>query len=355
MKKIRVGIVAGGQSSEHEISCVSAGGVLAAIDRDRFEPVLIGITKSGKWVLPASDTELQIRGTVLPEIPESAPLLCADLNGFSDHASLLNLDVIFPVLHGPYGEDGTFQGACEIAGLRYVGSGVLASAAAMDKSFAKAIFAAAGLNVARGLVVHQRDWSTHQKDIIADIHNLGFPVFVKPARGGSSRGTFKVKDSSDLITAITEALTFDSKVLVEEAIVGREIECGVLQVAGVVRVSQPGEVLIAPKYDFYDFHAKYLDGATRFVTNVELPGNLATQIAEQAHSAFNALGCEGLARVDFFLSDDQKIIINEINTMPGFTSTSVFPQMWQAMGIEYSALISILLDSALSRSTSVTR
>lgn len=355
MTKIRVGIVAGGQSSEHEISCVSAGGILASIDRSKFDPVLLGITKSGKWVLPNPDLDLTIKNGALPVIPEGSPLICADINEFTAHTQPLKLDVLFPVLHGPYGEDGTFQGACEVAGIRYVGSGVLASAAAMDKSFAKAIFAAAGLSVAEGFVIHSRDWPHSAQAVKAQVEKLGLPVFVKPARGGSSRGTHKVKSADQLDSAIGDALSFDSKVMVEQAIVGREIECGVLEISGKVSVTEPGEVRISPEHEFYDFQAKYLDGATSFTTQVELPGDSAAKISDQARIAFQALGCEGLARVDFFLSDQGKIIINEINTMPGFTATSVFPQLWKAAGIGYTELITILLESALSRSMSVTR
>lgn len=354
MSKIRVGIIAGGQSSEHEISCISAAGVLGAIDRNKFEPVLIGITKSGKWVLPKSDAQLTIVGGKLPEISEDAPLICADINEFSAHAVPLNLDVLFPVLHGPYGEDGTFQGMCEMAGLRYVGSGVLASATAMDKSFAKAIFQSHGLKVADGFVINSRDWPSSASDFAGRAQSLGLPLFVKPARGGSSRGTTKVKSMADFNSAVESALEFDSKVMIEEAIGGREIECGVLQVSGITQVSEPGEVKISAEHEFYDFEAKYLDGATTFITNALLPNGAAEKIKKLAKLAFEALGCEGLARVDFFLDVNGEVIINEINTMPGFTATSVFPKVWKE-SYGYTELITILLESALSRSMSVTR
>ncbi|CAB4531147.1 unannotated protein [freshwater metagenome] len=355
MTKIRVGIVAGGQSSEHEISCISAAGILGAIDRNKFEPVLIGITKSGKWVLPLPSTPLTIIDGQLPSISEDAPMICADLNEFSTHASPLNLDLLFPVLHGPYGEDGTFQGMCEMAGFRYVGSGVLASATAMDKSFAKAIFSAHGLKVAEGLTVNSRDWPHKANDINGRAQSLGLPLFVKPARGGSSRGTTKVKEISALNSAIEEALQFDSKVMIEKGIIGREIECGVLQVSGVTQVCDPGEVKISPEHEFYDFTAKYLDGATEFVTGIDLPDAIKKNITTSAKLAFEALGCEGLARVDFFLDNNGEVIINEINTMPGFTATSVFPKLWKEAGIGYTELITILIESAMSRSMSVTR
>jgi len=355
MTKIRVGVIAGGQSSEHEISCISAAGILGAIDRNKFEPVLIGITKSGKWVLPAASAPLTIVDGHLPSISEDSALICADINEFSAHATPLHLDVLFPVLHGPYGEDGTFQGMCEMAGFRYVGSGVLASATAMDKSFAKTIFAAHGLKVADGVVINSRDWPHSAADINGRAQSLGLPLFVKPARGGSSRGTTKVKEMSALNSAIEEALKFDSKVMIERAIIGREIECGVLQVSGITQVSDPGEVKISPEHEFYDFTAKYLDGATEFITGIDLPEATKSEISRSAKRAFEALGCEGLARVDFFLDSNNEVIINEINTMPGFTPTSVFPKLWKEAGIAYSELITILIESAMSRSMSVTR
>ena len=355
MSKIRVAIVAGGQSSEHEISCISAGGVLAAIDRDKFEPVLIGITKSGKWVLPDPDIQLAITDGELPQIPEGAALLSADLNGFASAVGPLNIDVIFPVLHGPYGEDGTFQGACEMAGYRYVGSGVLASATAMDKSFAKAIFRAQGLKVADGIDIHQRQWPDSANNIRGQVQQLGLPVFVKPARGGSSRGTTKVKSLDSLNSAVEEAFNFDTKVMIEKAIVGREIECAVLQERGLTSASGAGEIKILGDHEFYDFNAKYLDNSTE----VQIPADISEQISEKVRAAaikaFDALGCEGLARVDFFYSENGEIILNEINTMPGFTSTSVYPKLWQAAGKSYRELITVLLESALTRSMSVTR
>lgn len=355
MAKIRVAIVAGGQSSEHEISCISAGGVLGAIDRDKFEPVLIGITKSGKWVLPNPEIQLEITQGQLPSIPEESPLLCADLNGFSTALAPLNIDVIFPVLHGPYGEDGTFQGACEMAGYRYVGSGVLASAAAMDKSFAKAIFSAHGLQVAQGLDLHQRNWPNGADEIRGAVEQLGLPVFVKPARGGSSRGTTKVKSLAALNAAIEEALQFDTKVMIEKAIVGREVECAVLQEEGRTIASGVGEIKILGNHEFYDFSAKYLDNSTEVQIPAELSESISERIKDSAIAAFSALGCEGLARVDFFYSESGEVIINEINTMPGFTSTSVYPKLWQAAGKSYRDLITVLLESALTRSMSVTR
>jgi D-alanine-D-alanine ligase len=329
-KKIRVGVVAGGQSSEHEISCVSAGGVLSAIDRDRFEPVLIGITKQGQWVIPDENQILTIVDGVLPEIKGGTEIMVEE--------GMEGLDLLFPILHGPYGEDGTFQGMCEMLGMPYVGSGVLASAVAMDKSFAKPIFAAHGLNVADGVVV------TSSNDI--DVSHLKFPLFVKPSSGGSSRGTTKVKSVEDIKSAVEEALKFDSKVLIESAVVGREIECAVLEINGVATASPLAEIKILGNHEFYDFEAKYLDGSTQIVSPDDLPDDVYKAIQESAVKAFQGLGCKGLARVDFFYADG-KIVINEINTMPGFTQTSVFPKLWQQAGTSYSKLITLLIESVI--------
>ncbi len=349
MSKVRVGILCGGQSSEHEISCISASGIMAAIDRDRFEPVLIGITRGGKWVLLDQSTTLEIKDGKLPEIDPSLPAITADIHGFSVAGKALDLDLIFPILHGPYGEDGTIQGLCEVAGIRYVGSGVLASAVAMDKSFAKPIFAAHGLAVAPGVVLVAGVWSADQ------LKNLSYPLFVKPARSGSSRGTSKVKNLEELLAAIEFAFEYDTKVMVEEAIVGREIECGVLQRAGSAHASPIGQIEILGDHEFYDFEAKYLDDATRVLFPDDLPAGVEAKIQESAVAAFNALGCEGLARVDFFYTEAGEIVINELNTMPGFTPTSMYPKLWDRAGISYSEIISVLIDAALSRSAHVTR
>lgn len=349
MSKIRVGILCGGQSSEHEISCISAGGILSAIDRERFESILLGITRSGRWVLPDQSSKLEIVDGKFPEITTGLPSINTDLHGFSVGTKKLNLDVIFPILHGPYGEDGSIQGLCEMAGIRYVGSGILASAAAMDKSFAKSIFKAHGLNVADGVVLHKDEWSAEA------IAGLKYPLFVKPARSGSSRGTTKVKSAAELIPAIEFAFKFDTKILVESAISGREIECGVLEILGTAHTSPVGEIKILGNHEFYDFEAKYLDDATEVVFPDDLPAGIEAKIQSAAVTAFNALGCEGLARVDFFYSDTGEIIINELNTMPGFTPTSMYPKLWQHGGTSYSELISSLIDAALVRSAHITR
>ena len=347
MSKVRVAIVCGGKSSEHEISCVSANGILGAIDRSKFDPVLIGITKSGKWLLLADDTNFAIINGVLPSVPESGVEVTLTSSGLFSGGKNLAIDVAFPILHGPYGEDGTIQGLFEMIGLRYVGSGVLASAVSMDKSYAKPIFAAAGLKVAEGVVVTSNKFKLPG--------NLSYPLFVKPARSGSSRGTSKVKQESELITAVDYALTFDTKVIIEKAVVGKEIECAVLQADGEVKVSTVGQIVIADKYEFYDFQAKYLDNSMQLVAPADLPQGVEEKIQAAALTAFNAAGCEGLARIDFFYSSDGQIIINEINTMPGFTPTSVYPKLIEKAGINYQSLISKLIQSAQNRSASITR
>jgi D-alanine-D-alanine ligase len=355
MKKIRVAIVAGGQSSEHPISCISASGVLAAIDKSKFEPILIGITQSGTWI-DMRESDFEKGGDGLSYVPEQGEKLVVDVHGIKDSkGNDLGIDLVFPLLHGAYGEDGTIQGLFEMAGIAYVGSGVLASAVAMDKSFAKPIYADFGLKVADGITIHKDNWNKSKELEIAKIRALGFPIFIKPARSGSSRGTSKVKDEASISAALEDAFNYDPRVLVEAAVLGREIECAVLQIDSVARASVLGEVRVHPPHEFYDFDAKYIDGSTTFDIPANLPEPIASAISQAAITAFEALGCEGLARVDFFLSDDNQIIINELNTMPGFTPTSVFPALWQKTGKSYSQIITILLESALSRKRNVIR
>ena len=355
MKKIRVAIIAGGRSSEHPISCISASGVLAAIDRSKFEPILFGITQSGTWIdMRQSDFERGSDG--LSYVPEGGEQLIVDIHGIKDSKGIdLGIEIAFPLLHGAYGEDGTIQGLFEMAGIAYVGSGVLASAVAMDKSFAKPIYADFGLKVADGITVHRDNWNKSKDLEIAKIRALGFPIFIKPARSGSSRGTSKVKDESAISAALDDAFNYDPRVLVEAAVVGREIECAVLEIDSIATASVLGEVRVHPPHEFYDFEAKYLDGSTTFDVPANLAEPIASAISQAAITAFEALGCEGLARVDFFLSEDNQIIINELNTMPGFTPTSVFPALWEKTGRSYSQIITILLDSALSRQRNVIR
>ena len=331
---INVTIICGGRSSEHEISCISASGIIAAIDRKKFNPSLVGITKSGKWVSLPADTKFEIKGGQLPTVPESAPEI-----SFNQ----ISTDVLFPILHGPYGEDGTIQGLIEMLDLPYVGSGVLASAVGMDKHFAKQIFAAHGISVAPGIALRIGE---EIKD-----PGFGYPLFVKPARGGSSRGTHKVNRAEDLSAAVSDAFKYDAKIIIEKAIVGREIECAVLERDGNIEASLPGEIKIDPKFEFYDFEAKYLDSATNVVVPADIKRGEAIQQA--AIAAFKALGCSGLARVDFFYTSDDQIIINELNTAPGFTSTSVYPKLWAASGLSYTEIITALIETAQRRTNSV--
>jgi D-alanine-D-alanine ligase len=347
MSKSRVAIICGGKSSEHEISCVSANGILNAIDRNKFEPVLIGITKSGKWLLLPDDSNFSIVNGALPTVPESGIEVSITSLGLVAGGKQLAIDVAFPVLHGPYGEDGTIQGLFEMIGIKYVGSGVLASAVSMDKSYAKPIFAAAGLSVAAGIVVTSKNFELPS--------NLTFPLFVKPARSGSSRGTTKVKQKPDLASAVEHALSFDTKVIIEQAVVGKEIECAVLQADGKITASELGQISISSKFEFYDFQAKYLDNSMELIVPAELPAGVQSKIQQAAITAFNAAGCEGLARVDFFYSTQGEIIINEINTMPGFTPTSVYPKLIEKNGINYQELITKLITTAQTRSASITR
>ena len=330
---IKVAVIFGGRSSEHEISCISASGIISALDRNKFSPSLIGITKRGNWVQLPIETKFEIRDGKLPEVPESAPAIALED---------IDAKVIFSILHGPYGEDGTIQGLFEMIDKPYVGSGVLASAVAMDKHFAKEIFASHGIKTAPGVAIKVGD----------PIHDYGFgyPIFVKPARGGSSRGTHKVKRAEDLEAAVKDAFKYDNKVMIEKAISGREIECAVLEQDGQIKCSLPGQIKIDPRFEFYDFEAKYLDGAT----SVEVPAQIkrSDEIRAAAIEAFKSLGCSGLARVDFFYTDSDEIIINELNTLPGFTPTSVFPRLWQATGLSYQEIITALIETALKRTNS---
>ncbi|RKS75054.1 D-alanine--D-alanine ligase [Actinomadura pelletieri DSM 43383] len=365
--KIRVAVVFGGRSSEHAISCVTAGAVLAAIDRDRYEVVPIGIARDGRWVLPPADLRLAIEDGRLPEVtgaggvlalpfdPDSRGLMVVEPGTVPER--LGDVDVVLPLLHGPYGEDGTLQGLLDLAGVRYVGAGVLASAVGMDKEFMKLVWQARGLPVGPYVVVGDREWRRERKRKIDEIKELGLAsgraVFVKPARAGSSMGISRVTDETDLDAAVEQAREHDPKVIVEAAVEGREIECGVLQ--GVddapAEASLPAEVLMAGGHDFYDFETKYLDGTTTMAIPPDLPPAAIEEVRRIAVQAFEALDCEGLARVDFFHTPDGRWILNEINTMPGFTPASAFPQMWAATGLDYPALVDRLIQTALRRST----
>ena len=365
-RKPRVAIVFGGRSSEHAISCVTAGSVLDAIDRSAYDVVPIGIAPDGHWVLESGDTDrLQIKGHgELPSVDgDRATIALLREAGGADLVvhepsqppqTLGEVDVVFPLLHGPWGEDGTIQGMFEMAGVRYVGAGVLASAVAMDKAYAKVVLRAAGLPVLRALTVTAREWYRDPDGVRHRVADLGFPLFVKPSRGGSSMGISKVHDPSELDTAIEEAHRHDPKALVEQAAVGaREIECGVLEALdGTPETSVPAEILIGGEHEFYDFAAKYLpEEHTELAVPADLPDDTAAALRDMAARAFEAIGCEGLARVDFFVMPDGSLVLNEVNTMPGFTPTSMYPRMWAASGVDYPALVDRLIQLALRRST----
>jgi D-alanine-D-alanine ligase len=342
MSKLTVAIICGGPSSEHEVSCVSGGGVLKGLDKKSFTPVLIGITKAGTWVALDENYPLAINNKVMPTIEENGTTVQLSQGGLVIDGSFIKIDCIFSILHGEFGEDGKIQQLFEEAHIAYVGSGVKASADAMDKALAKTLFSAAGLKVAPGIVVHKAD--PHP-----DANSLSYPVFVKPSSGGSSRGTHKVKSAENLSAAINAAFLSDSKVLIETAIDGREIECAVLERDGTSYASVLGEIVVNPQFEFYDFEAKYLDDATTVKIPADIPEADSQAIQIAAMQAFDALSCAGLARCDFFYTVDNQIIINEINTLPGFTGTSVYPKLWQATGVNYSDLITALIDSAINK------
>ncbi|HHU11291.1 MAG TPA: D-alanine--D-alanine ligase [Intrasporangiaceae bacterium] len=363
-RKIRVAVVFGGRSSEHAVSCSTAASFLTAIDRDRYEVVPIGIAADGRWVTVADDpAPLRLSSQQTPAIDGSGPHVLVPTS--TDDRTLLvieadqvprslgEVDVVFPLLHGPFGEDGTIQGLFEMADIRYVGSGVAASAAMMDKHLMKVVLAGAGLPLGPYVVITDKEWRRDPAACMDAVGALDWPVFVKPARAGSSMGITKVKGPEGLQAAIETAREHDPKVIVEAGIVGREIECGVLEGRGAARprTSVVGECRVLRGHEFYDFEAKYLAPAdhVELTTPADVPDSVSEQIREYAALAFDAAGCEGLARVDFFYTEGGEIIVNEINTMPGFTPTSMYPRMWAATGIEYADLIDELITLAMER------
>ncbi|MEV4950614.1 D-alanine--D-alanine ligase family protein [Paenarthrobacter nitroguajacolicus] len=362
----RVAILFGGRSSEHAVSCVTAAGVMGAIDKNKYEVIPIGIAKSGQWVLASGDTrDWSLTSAALPEVaPSGRTVTLAEVGG--EHQLIVtepnavpqelgSVDVVFPLLHGPWGEDGTIQGLLELSDTRYVGAGVLASAVGMDKHFMKVVFESAGLSVGPYVAVTDREWTTDAEAVRKRVDKLGYPVFVKPARAGSSMGISKVDSMEGLDAAIEEARRHDLKLVIEAGIVGREIECAVLQGRGTdaPRTSMPGEIAVATgEHQFYDFAAKYVeDGAAALSCPADMPDEAIARVRELAAVAFDAVGAEGLSRVDFFYTPAGELIINEINTMPGFTPKSMYPQMWAASGLAYGDLIDELIHLALTRKT----
>ena len=385
MKKLRVGILFGGRSGEHEVSLLSAASVLQAIDKDKYEVVPIGITKDGRW-LTAGDAESLLQGKLIlearhlsagdPETTEAAAVLArgesvvvppepvrreSGLVPFQTDAALtrrasdraINVDVIFPVLHGTFGEDGTIQGLLELADIAYVGAGVLGSAAGMDKDVMKSLFIAAGIPIVKHVTILRSAWEKEPKKVQKFVESkLRYPVFVKPANLGSSVGISKVHDRKELGPAIEEAARFDRKIVIEQGVGGRknkarEIECSVLG-NDVPLASIPGEIV--PVKEFYDYNAKYLDEGSELIIPAKLTKAETRRIQELAISSFKAVDCSGLARVDFLMDPStRKIYLNEINTMPGFTAISMYPKLWAASGLEYADLIDRLIQLGIER------
>jgi D-alanine-D-alanine ligase len=347
-RKTRVAVVFGGRSSEHTVSCVSAGGVLPNLDRDRFEVVPVGITTEGTWMIGGDDRPaLELRD--LPTVASLVPASGGELVPVEPGVVVEDVDVVFPLLHGAWGEDGTIQGLLELADVPYVGAGVLASAVAMDKEYTKKLLAAEGLPVGTFEVL-RRDQATLS---LEQRERLGLPVFVKPSRAGSSVGISKVDDWADLDAAIEFARRTDPKVIIESAVVGREIECGVLEFPdGRIEASLPAELrVVGGDVDWYDFDAKYVDDVCEFDIPAKLDDDLSDRLRAMAVTAFRALDCQGLARVDFFVTTEGELVINEINTMPGFTPISMYPRMWAVTGIDYPTLLTALIETAIARGT----
>ncbi|HVI09410.1 MAG TPA: D-alanine--D-alanine ligase family protein [Candidatus Binatia bacterium] len=385
MQKLRIGILFGGRSGEHEVSLLSAASVLNAIDKEKYDVVPIGITKDGRW-LTADDAQNLLEGRLVieprhlragdPDITQPAAVLArgeavvvppepvhreSGLVPFQTDAPLLrrasdraiNVDVIFPVLHGTFGEDGTIQGLLELADIAYVGAGVLGSAAGMDKDIMKSLFIAAGLPVVKHVTILRSAWENDSKKTQKLVESkLKYPVFVKPANLGSSVGISKAHNSKELGPAVEEAAHFDRKIVIEQGVGGkkgkaREIECSVLG-NDEPAASVPGEIV--PVKEFYDYNAKYLDEGSELIIPAKLTKAEAKKVQDLAVNAFKAVDCSGLARVDFLMDPaTRKIYLNEINTMPGFTAISMYPKLWAASGLEYADLIDKLIQLGIER------
>jgi D-alanine-D-alanine ligase len=358
MSKTTVALLFGGQSSEHEVSCATAAGVLSAIDHDRFDVIAIGITKTGKFIHTEIDQSWQLAAR--PEVVDNGtrvqwPLGGGEVTVVRDGSvsSLGRIDVVFPLLHGINGEDGSIQGLLQLVGLPYVGNGVMASALAMDKVSAKAVCRDAGVAVADTLVIRLRDWLADPESALERLRSFHeLPVFVKPSRSGSSVGVSLVKTEAELIPAIAAAFRHDSTVLVEPRLIGRELECSVLEGRGDEphRVSLAGEIVMKTR-EFYDYEAKYLEtDAAELIAPAELSPRELNQMQALARRAFDALGCSGLARTDFFLTE-AGFVLTEVNTMPGFTPISMYPKLWAVSGLDYSSLVTELIELGLAAGT----
>ncbi|MFG2028415.1 D-alanine--D-alanine ligase family protein [Streptomyces sp. NPDC048825] len=368
-RKPRVAVVFGGRSSEHGISIVTAGAVLRAIDRTKYDVLPIGITQDGRWALTADEPERMAiidrrqpsveqlaesdeGGVILPVDPSNREVVYSEPG--SVPKALGEVDIVFPVLHGPYGEDGTLQGLLELSGVPYVGSGVLASAVGQDKEYMKRVFTSFGLPVGPYTVIRPSEWERDEaaarRKIVDFAGEHGWPLFVKPARAGSSIGITKVDDLGGLDEAIAAAQQHDPKIIVEALLRGREIECGVLEFEDGPRASVPAEIPPVQSHAYYDFEAKYIDSTPGIVPAPLTPEQTA-EVQRLAVEAFEAASCEGLVRADFFLTEDGGFVVNEINTMPGFTPISMYPQMWEATGVPYQELVDRLIQAALRRPT----
>ncbi len=357
-KKVKIGLIFGGRSGEHEVSLLSAQGVMGAIDRKKYEIVPIGITKEGRWLAAGdpmkaltSGEAAQSNPAALLAEPSQRGLMRLENQGQEQALKAIQvsqIDVAFPILHGPYGEDGTVQGLLELAGIPYVGAGVLASAVGMDKVVFKDVMRAHGLPVPAFVVVKRKEWDQEPEQVVARVEaELGYPCFVKPANLGSSVGISKARNRAELRQALAEAARYDRKLLVEEGIDAREIEVGVLGNDEPI-ASVPGEIL--PSREFYDYAAKYLDAESELLIPAPIPPEMAAQLRELAVKAYQAIDCAGMARVDFLLHrQTNKMYLNEVNTLPGFTPISMYAKLWEATGISYPELIERLVELALER------
>jgi len=354
--KLRVAVIFGGRSGEHEVSLASATSIMQNLDPARYEVIPIGITKEGRWLLDG-DPMKELQSGAAGTGDEPALLGPSSLNGapargieasLSDRSRRLAVDVVFPVLHGPYGEDGTIQGLLEMAGVPYVGAGVLASATGMDKAIMKALFIQRGLPVVPHLVFLRREWERDRDGVLDRIEDtIGFPCFTKPANLGSSVGVSKATDRAGLAAALDEAARYDRKLVVERGIDAREIECSVLGNDDPI-ASVPGEIV--PCNEFYDYRAKYVDEGSQLLIPAPIPPESAEEVRRIALEAFRAVDCSGMARVDLFMERGTgKIYLNEINTIPGFTKISMYPKLWEASGLPYPRLIDRLIELALER------